>query len=390
MIYLDANATTKPDPLALEAMLPYLTDFYGNPSTGHRLGRKARLGVNAAREQLAELIQVDVAEIVFTSGATESINSVLTFVQEEWPMRPLLIISAVEHVVVRERAHQWEKRGGRVKVVPVDAQGRLQMRELAAVLEPGKTALVSMIWGNNETGVLTPMAEVVAMAHEAGALVHADAAQVVGRVPLDLATVAVDYLSLSAHKFHGVKGTGALYVSRRVPFRATMLGGGQEWGRRSGTENVAGIVALGMAAEQAGKRLALGAEVAMAQRRDAFERSLCEALPAAVIHGREASRLPNTSSVCLPGVDSAGMMILLDQQGVACSGGSACHTGSLHSSSVLESMGVSADHAASTLRFSLSAETTSEELAAAAERVIQSARRLCEQRDTGAGYLVAI
>lgn len=381
MIYLDANATTRPDPAVIEALLPYLRDFYGNPSSGHQLGRRARKAVETARQQLASLLHVDAEELIFTSGATESINAVLSFAQSEWPDRPLLITTAVEHEAVLECSARWEQRGGRVKRVPVDVQGQLMLEALHEALEPGRTALVSVIGANNETGVLTPLSETVALAHQAGALVHVDAAQMIGRLPVDLAELAVDYLSLSAHKFHGLKGAGALYVNRRVPFRACQLGGGHERGRRSGTENVPGIVALGAAAEQARQRLAQQAHQAVAERRDVFEKKLAQGLPEVVIHGSETARLPNTSSLCLPGIEAAGMLILLDQQGVACSGGSACQAASLHTSHVLQAMGFSAEHAACTLRFSLSAETTLADVERAAELVISCAHRLCQQRD---------
>ena len=382
MIYLDANATTKPDPQVVEAILPYLTDIYGNASSGHQLGRKARKALEKAKSQVADLLKVSAEEIIFTSGATESINSVLSFVQREYPNRPLLIISAVEHEAVLECASRWECGGGRVKRVAVDVHGQLDLEALRAALEPGKTALVSVIWANNETGVITPLAEVVALAHEAGALVHADAAQMVGRLPVDLSSMAVDYLSLSAHKFHGLKGAGALFVSRRVLFRPWILGGGQERGWRSGTENVTGIVALGLAAEKAAQRFAVGSHESVAHLRDGFEQKLAAEMPQMVIHGQKAARLPNTSSICLPGVDAAGMMILLDQKGIACSGGSACQTASLHPSHVLEAMGFRAEHASSTLRFSLSADTTEAELMEAAAQIISSAAHLCQQRDS--------
>ncbi len=377
MTYLDANATTPPDPRVVEAMIPFLTLHFGNASASHAAGRKARRAVEAARSQVATAIQARPDEIVFTSGATESINSVLLFAQQQWPARPLLIISTVEHAAAIEGALRWEQCGGRVKRVPVDANGLVRLDALKAALEPGQTALVSMIWANNETGVVSPMSEIVALAHEAGALVHADAVQMVGKLPVDVDAMPVDYLSLSAHKMHGVKGCGALFVSRRVPFSALLIGGGQEFGRRSGTENVPGIVALGKAAELAG-------EVSthdLAVLRDEFERYLIVGWPGAVIHGGRSDRLPNTTSICLPGVDSAAMLILLDQRCIACSGGSACHTSLLHPSHVLEAMGFDAKHASSTLRFSLSRMNTRDEVMAAAAEVIRTARHILEQRD---------
>ena len=381
MTYLDANATTPPDPEVVGAMLPWLTEHYGNPSASHAAGRESKRALEKARRQVATLIGATAEEIVFTSGATESINTVILFAQREWPERPLLIISAVEHAAVIESAGRWEALGGRVKRVPVDDHGIVKLEALQSALEPGLTALVSVIWANNETGVISPMAESVAMAHASGAPVHADAVQMVGKLPVDIGAVPLDYLSLSAHKMHGVKGCGALFVSRRAPFHPLLIGGGQESGRRSGTENMPGIVAMGKAAELAQNDYAPD----LAALRDGFEQRLSAGWPDAVIHGRQAPRLPNTTSICLPGVDAAALLILLDQRGIACSGGSACHTLSLHPSHVLAAMGYDASHAASTLRFSFSRMNTRDEVSAAAEAVIHSARHILDQRDTLGG-----
>ncbi|MCX6854521.1 MAG: adenosylmethionine--8-amino-7-oxononanoate transaminase [Verrucomicrobia bacterium] len=375
--YLDANATTPVDARVVEAMLPFLTQHWGNPSASHEAGRRARRAVEKARRQVAAMVGADAQEIVFTSGATESINSVLHFAQQEWPERPLLIISAVEHAAVMDGAERWERQGGRVKRIPVDADGLVKLDLLKAALELGQTALVSMIWANNETGVISPMAEIVSLAHAAGALVHVDAVQMAGKLPIDVVNLQADYLSLSAHKMYGVKGCGALFVSRRVPFRPLLIGGGQESDRRSGTENVPGIVAMGKAAEL----VDLKSPVDLSVMRDAFEKKLMQGWPTAIIHGVSAPRLPNTTSVCLPGVDAAGMLILLDQRGIACSGGSACHTASLHPSHVLEALGYDAAHASSTLRFSLSQMNSPDEVLFAADEVIRAAKHIRDQRD---------
>jgi cysteine desulfurase len=380
MPYLDANATTPPDPAVVEEMLPFLTQHHGNASASHAAGRRARRAVEKARGQVAELIHAQTEEIIFTSGATESINSVLLFAQQEWPQRPLLIISAVEHAAVLECAERWEQRGGRVKRVPVDEQGLLRLDALQAALEPGQTALVSAIWANNETGVIEPMAQIAEMAHAAGAMVHADAVQMAGKAPVDAKAASVDYLSLSGHKMHATKGIGALFVSRHAPFRPLLIGGGQESGRRSGTENVPGIVALGKAAELAVTWLSSGQPAEMTSLRDEFEQLLIDGWPGAMVHGADAPRLPNTTSICLPGADAAGMLIVLDQRGIACSGGSACHTASLHPSHVLEAMGFDAGHAGSTLRFSLSRMNTRDEVLAAAAEVLRAAKHLAEQK----------
>jgi len=380
MIYLDANATSPTDPAVVEAMLPFLTEQFGNASSSHAAGRRAHRAVEKARAQAAAFIRADKEEIIFTSGATESINSVLLFAQQEWPERPLLVVSTVEHAAVMECARRWEQRGGRVKRVPVDANGIVKIDEFKSALEPGKTALVSMIWGNNETGVVSPMEEIVQIAHEAGALVHADAVQMAGKLPLDVSQVPVDYLSLSGHKMHAPKGIGILFASRRVAFRPLLVGGGQESDRRSSTENVPGIVAMGRAAELAGSWLQSDGPNELTALRDEFEGRLLAGWPGAVIHGAGVQRLPNTTSICLPGVDSAGMLILLDQRGIACSGGSACHTASFHPSPVLEAMGFDADHAASTLRFSLSRMSSRDEVIRTAEEIIRTAQRIVEQK----------
>ena len=375
--YLDANATTPVDARVVEAMQPFLTEHLGNPSASYSAGRLARLAMEKARRQVSMMISAEPEEIIFTSGATESINSVLVFAQQEWPERPLLIISAVDHAAVMEGAERWERQGGRVKRVPVGADGVVKLEMLKAALEPGQTALVSMIWGNNETGVLAPMAEIVSLAHRAGALAHVDAVQLAGKLPIDVRELQADYLSLSAHKMHGVKGCGALFVSQRVPFRPLLIGGGQESGRRSGTENVPGIVAMGKAAEL----VCLEELKDLSVMRDEFESRLKQGWPSAIIHGAHALRLPNTTSVCLPGVDAAAMLILLDQRGLACSGGSACHTASLHPSHVLEAMGYDAAHATCTLRFSLSRMNSRNEVLWAANEVIRSAQHIMDQRN---------
>ena len=240
---------------------------------------------------------------------------------------------------------------------------------LRAEASDGRAALVSIMWANNETGVIAPMREIVEIAHAAGALVHTDAVQAVGKLPINLREVPVDYLSLSGHKFHGPKGVGALFVSSRVRFQPLLVGGGQEGDRRSGTENVPGIVGLGCAASLAGHALS-------SELRDGFEAQITEGWPEAVIHGQNAERLPNVSSICFPELDAAGLLILLDKKGVACAAGSACHAASLHPSHVLEAMGYSAEHAASTLRFSFSRFNTAPEVAEAAGVVLESLAKL--------------
>jgi len=373
MIYLDANATTPADPAVIEAMLPWLRENYGNPSASYAAGRHARRAVEKARAQVATLIGAEASEIIFTSGATESINSLHLSARHLNPERPLLIISATEHAATLESAARWQKQGGRVKTVPVSPHGLLDLEALDRALEPEKTALVSILWANNETGVIQPMAEIVSMAHRCGALVHADAVQMLGKLSVDVKSVPVDYLSLSGHKMHAPKGIGALHVSHHAPFHSFLIGGGQENERRSGTENVPGIVALGKASE------ITASSPHNSELRDLLERRLLASLPDILIHSQDAPRLPNTSSIHFPNVDAAGLIIRLDQKGIACSGGSACHTASLHPSHVLEAMGYDARHAESTVRFSLSRFTTRIEIEQAIQEIIAAVKHLRAQ-----------
>lgn len=381
VIYLDSNATAPSDPQVVAAMQPFLSDCFANPSSNYRAGRQVHAVVEQARHQVAALLNAVPDEILFTSGGTESNNAAIESAIMFWPQRRHLVIGATEHPAVAEPAQRWLRRGGEVTVIPVNCRGLIDLEALRQAIRPD-TALVSIMWANNETGVLAPMAEIVEIAHTAGALVHTDAVQAVGKVCVDLREVPVDFLSLSAHKIHGPKGMGALYVSRRVRFEPLLLGGGQEGGRRSGTENVPGIVGLGMASElMQPPHLAFVREL-----RDAFERRVIMAT-GAVMNGDPQQRLGNTSSLCFTGLDAAGLLILLDEKGVCCSAGSACHSASLHPSQVLAAMGFDAAHAASTLRFSFSRFNTMPEVLQAADLVIEAVAKL---RDLSAGGPVMI
>lgn len=385
MIYLDSNATTQVDPEVLEAMLPFWREHYANPSASYAPARSVRRAIENARGEVAALLKAQPEEIVFTSCGTESINATHASAQRLWPERPCLVVGTTEHSAVIESARRWQQQGGEVLWAPVDRNGVLNTAELRRLIRPGVTALVSVMWANNETGVIHPISEVVEIAHSAGALMHVDAVQAVGKMATDLAAIPIDYLSLSGHKFHAPKGAGALFVSSRVPFDPWLVGGGQESGRRSGTENVAGIVGLGKAAALMVRGLAGDAEQKIREMRVEFERRLLGALPETVVNGGGAERLTTTSSVCFPGVDAAGLLILLDRAGICCAAGSACHSGAVHPSHVLEAMGYDAQHAASTLRFSFSRFNTAAEVAEAAELVIQSVRRMRELWSAEAG-----
>lgn len=387
MIYLDANATTPVDPAVLEVMLPYLKEHFANPSAGYAGGRVAHRAVEKARAQVAALLNAEPEEIVFTSGGTESINAVHASVRALWPEKPELIITGTEHAAVLESAQRWQAQGGRVVQVPVESDGQVNLEALRKAVRPGSTALVSIMWANNETGVIAPMDEIVEIAHAAGALLHTDAVQAAGKIAVDVKRTPVDFLSLSGHKMHAPKGIGALHVSQRARFAPLLVGGGQERERRSGTENVPGIVALGKAAELCQGHLADGTSDRIQEMRDRFEQLLRASLPDMRVHGSTGHRLHTTSSFCLPDTDAAGMLILLDRQGICVSAGSACHTASLHPSHVLEAMGVSARDAACTLRFSFHRFNAPGDAETAARAVIDAAHKLRAER--GDGSMVA-
>jgi cysteine desulfurase len=332
--------------------------------------------VQRAREQVATLIGAEAEEIVFTSGGTESINAAHASVRSLWPDRRDLVITGTEHPAVTESAKRWQEQGGRVSQAPVHPDGRVDLDALRELVQGSTTALVSIMWANNETGVIAPIKEIVEIAHNAGALVHTDAVQAAGKVHLSVQSVPVDFLSLSGHKFHGPKGSGALYVSQRVRFAPLLVGGGQERERRSGTENVPGIVGLGLAAELAAQHLDDGTKSRLHAMRDRFEHLIHAALPEVRVHGCMEHRLHTVSSLCLPETDAAGVLILLDKEGICASAGSACHTGTLHPSHVLEAMGVSARDAACTLRFSFSRFNTKSEAETAARAVVQAVLKI--------------
>jgi cysteine desulfurase len=377
-IYLDNNATTRLAPEALEAMLPFLGELYGNAGSAHLLGRLSEGAVVHAREQLADLFGCQPAELVFTSGGTEGLNHAIRGVFEAAPGKRHFITTAVEHSAVLAIADWLRAQGVEVTLLGVDREGRLDLAELQAALRPD-TALVSIMAANNESGALFPLAEAGRIAKAGGALFHVDGTQAVGKVPLDLAALPVDLFNLSAHKFHGPKGMGALYVRRGVRPRPFMLGGGQERGRRGGTENVPGIVGLGQAAALAKAALAGMGEVAAL--RDQLEAELLARVPEIRIQGAGAERLPNTSFISFKGIEGEALFLKLSDRGVCVSTGSACSTGQREPSHVLRAMGVEAVEALGTVRFSLSRYTTGEEI----NQVVQMVPGLVgELRESGA------
>jgi len=350
IIYLDNNATTPLDPAVIEEMLPFLTEFYGNPSSGYAFAAKARKAIDLTRERLAALLGCEPSEIVFTSGGTESNNAVIHSALQVDPRGKHIVTSAVEHSAVLRPCQDLEKQGCFVTFLGVDRDGNVDLAELEAEIRP-ETALVSMMWANNETGVLFPVEKIAEICRRKSVLFHTDAVQATGKIPMRLRNTAINFLSLSAHKFHGPKGVGALYVNRRTRFSPLIAGGGQENGRRGGTENVASIVGLGKAAELAAKYLADG-KCSIQSMRDRFEKAVLETVSGASVNGAGAPRIPNTSSLSFEGIESSAALLLLDRHGICCSAGSACRAGSQEASHVLHAMNPNGDGARRSLRFS--------------------------------------
>ncbi|WP_291271349.1 aminotransferase class V-fold PLP-dependent enzyme [Geothrix sp.] len=355
LIYLDHNATTPLDPEAFEAMRPWFTERFGNASAAYALGHLSDGAVVAAREQAAALVGCAPAEIVFTSGGTESLNHAVRGVWEAFPTKRHLVTTAVEHPAVRALATWWKAQGGEVAEVGVDAEGRLDLAALEAAVRPD-TALVAVMAANNESGVLFPVAEIARRVKAKGALFLVDATQAIGKVPVAAADWGADLLTLSGHKFHGPKGTGLLMIRRGVRLKPFMLGGSQERGRRGGTENVPGLVGLGKAAALAQARLPQMDRVR--HLRDALETRLMAEVPEVRIHGSGAERLPNTSLVGFAGIEGEALQLKLAEQGICVSTGSACSTGMREPSHVLRAMQVPDTYARGTVRFSLGLGTT--------------------------------
>ncbi|MEI6561796.1 MAG: aminotransferase class V-fold PLP-dependent enzyme [Verrucomicrobiota bacterium] len=364
-LYFDNNATTRIDPLALEAMLPYLGELYGNPSSGCRLGKLAANAVARAREQVAPLLGCEPGEIIFTSGGTESVNAALASALALNPGRRHLVTTAVEHSATLKPCEALEGQGYEITRLGVDTAGRLDMSDFNHIIRPD-TALVSVMAANNETGVLFPMEELAEACRERGVFLHIDAVQAAGKVPLRVAETGAVYMSVSSHKIHGPKGVGALYINRRSAFHPLLRGGGQENGRRAGTENVAGIVGFGKAAELALQGLEREATEVRALR-DAFEAGVRERISGVQVNGDPIRRLPNTTSLAFEGVEAESVLLLLERAKICASAGSACMSGSLHPSHVLKAMGFSNARARSSLRFTFSRFNTAAEIAQALE-----------------------
>lgn len=383
LIYLDNNATTAVAPEVFEAMLPYLRDQYGNPSSMYAFGGAAHKALDRAREQVAALLGASSPEeIVFTACGTESDSTAILGAFEAQPEKRHFITSKVEHSAVIAMGQHLERKGYRVTYLDVDEKGQIDLNQLDKAMTPD-TGIVSLMYANNETGTIFPIPEVAAMAKERGVVLHVDAVQAVGKLPIDLSDLPLGYLALSGHKLHAPKGVGALYVRRGTPFRPFLRGGHQENGRRAGTENVASIVALGAACELAAKHIQ-DENTKVRALRDKLETGLLKAVAETRINGDVSSRLPNTTNISFKYVEGEAILLLLDQEGICASSGSACTSGSLEPSHVLRSMGVPFTYAHGSVRLSLSRYTTEAEIDKALEvipRVIARLREISPYRN---------
>jgi cysteine desulfurase len=379
--YLDNAATTPVRPEVLEAMLPYLGNAaFGNPSSAHRFGRAARAGIEEAKRSVAEALGAEPNQVVFTSGGTEAdnlaiIGAALAAKGRGGPFR--VAVTATEHKAALAAAHAVKHLGGEEIILPVTASGQIENGALSAALERG-VAIVSVMWVNNEVGTVQPVAELATRCCDAGVLFHTDAVQAFGKIPVSLRDVSCTLLTISGHKIGAPKGIGALIVRDRKAVEAIIHGGGQQFGIRPGTENVPGIVGLGVAA-----RLAMEERQALAQRlhelRDELERRLLAIVPDAVIHGWQGQRAPHISNVSIPGTDSEALLMHLDLAGIACSSGSACSTGAIEPSHVLTAMGVPRELGVAALRFSFGKDSTMEDvdaLGAVLPRIVEKVRSL--------------
>ena len=366
-IYLDNNATTACDPAVVEAMLPFFTEQFGNPSSMHSFGDKVAHALKEARGGVQALLGAEhESEIVFTSCGTESDSTAILSALKAQNGRNQIITTAVEHPAILTLCDYLEKEGVVVHRLGVDKKGRLDLDEYRALLSP-RTAIVSAMWANNETGTIFPVEAMAEMAHSVGAMFHTDAVQAVGKIAIDLKSTKIDMLSLSGHKLHAPKGVGVLYLRRNTRFRPLLRGGHQERGRRSGTENSASIVGLGVAAQQALEHMEYE-NTEVKRLRDRLEAGILPKVPRSFVTGDPANRLPNTANIAFEFVEGEAILLLLNKQGIAASSGSACTSGSLEPSHVMRAMGIPYTAAHGTIRFSLSRYSTEAEI----DRVIEA------------------
>ena len=384
VIYLDNNATTQIAPEVFEAMLPWLREGYGNPSSAYRLGRAAEGALVEARARVAALAGCQNEEMIFTSCGTESINTAILSALALDPDKRHIVTSAVEHSATIKLCEYLARRGYEITWLPVDSLGQLDLARLEESIRPD-TAIVSLLWANNETGVLFPVQEIAAITQKKKTILHIDAVQAFGKMPFQLEGSGIQFVSLSGHKLYAPKGVGGLYVNRRVKY-TPLLRGSQENARRGGTQNVASIVAFGKAAELAAAHIN---DPRIRELRNKLESSLLSSIPGSSLNGAPDCRLPNTSNISFDGIESEGALILLDELGICCSAGSACSSGSVNPSHVLKAMGLSNDKARASLRFSVGRFTTPQDIENACEVIPAVITKLRELSPIGSQVLVA-
>ena len=360
-VYLDNAATTALSPRVLEAMLPYFTQYYGNPSSVHAFGREAKQGLDKARDQVAKALHCEPSEVIFTGCGTESDNTVLLGVAQRYGDKGKHIITTnVEHHAILHTCEYLEKQGYSVTYLPVDQDGLVTAEQVAAAIRPD-TILVSIMFANNEVGTIMPIQEIGAMCKEKGVLFHTDAVQAVGHIPVDVQAMHIDMLSLSAHKFHGPKGVGALYCRKGIRLPSYIMGGAQERGRRAGTENVAGIVGLGAAIQLATEQLEEN-RAKMTALRDRLMTGIQARISEVKLNGHPTNRLPNNVNFSFKYIEGESILLMLDMNGIAASSGSACTSGSLDPSHVLLALGLPHEIAHGSVRLTLGDETTEEDI----------------------------
>ena len=364
VVYLDNNATTRPAPEVVEAMLPYLTELYGNPSSVHRLGQRSRQAIDEARSQIASLVGSSDSELTFTGGGTEAVNTAIRGMLAARSPRKRIVTTPVEHSATRELCAQLAKEGAQIIEVRVDVAGSLDLDAFADAFTDD-TALVTLLWANNETGVLFPVHRIAEICKARRVPFHCDGTQAVGKIPVNVKSLGIDAMSFASHKFHGPKGVGALYTRRGTRIKPLIIGGPQERERRGGTENVPGIVGMGKAAELAAA--ALPDMPRVAAQRDRLEAEILSRIAGTFVNGRTDDRLPNTTNIGFSQLEAEAILLLLSEQGVCASAGAACSSGSLEPSHVLRAMGIDEKIAHGAVRFSLSRYTTDAEIDRALE-----------------------
>ena len=374
-VYLDNAATTALSPQVLEAMMPYLTEVYGNPSSVHAFGQAAKAGMDKARDQVAKALDCDPAEVIFTGCGTESDNTVLLGVAEKYKDKGRHIITTnIEHHAILHTCEYLEKQGCDVTYLPVDEYGLVTPEQVREAIRPD-TILVSIMFANNEIGTIMPIPEIAAVCHEKGVLFHTDAVQAIGHIPVDVKAMGIDMLSLSAHKFHGPKGVGVLYCRKGLRLPSFIKGGAQEKGRRAGTENVAGIVGLGAAIELACSHMEENA-VRMTALRDRLMQGIAANIPEVKLNGHPTKRLPNNVNYSIRYIEGESILLMLDMNGIAASSGSACTSGSLDPSHVLLALGLPHEIAHGSVRLTLGDDTTEEDIDYTIDVLTKTTQRL--------------